>query len=297
MKQIPLRLGSSTSCLCRCVPDDFIATIHKSKVYSPEESKRLRSIAKSCGEAIGRSQIRSLECFLTVAMLDLGLDNPMLEMFRHIGDHCEVWSVHAPFSGVDMASPDDELRKQSVQWVSEAAKIGYGLGAKVLTVHSALEVPVDITREQRVRLAADSIAKVADVCGGLGIRVAVEILPRQCIGNKVPELMTMLELIDRPNVGACLDSNHSFPARELGDVVRTLGPLLTTLHISDHDDVDERHWLPGKGVIDWTAFIRTLREVKYTGPFVYEVTMTDPGISEAIATLERNYHGLMEAAG
>lgn len=296
MKQNPLRLGTSTSGLCRCIPDDFAAGIYKTTSYTDDEYRRLAPIAREAGVAIANSEIRSLEYFLTVAMLDPGLNNPIVEMFRNIGDNCEVWSVHAPFTGVDLASPDDEMRLQSVKWVCRAAEIGHGLGAKVLTVHSALEAPVSISREQRVELAAKSIASVADVCAGYGITVAVEILPRQCIGNSAPELLTMLDLIDRPNAGICLDVNHSFPASALAEVVRTLGKRIVTLHISDYDDVDERHWLPTKGVIDWTGFIHALREIKYSGPFLYEVSLNEATLADAIAVLEQNYNELMRAA-
>ena len=40
-----------------------------------------------------------------------------------------------------------------------------------------------------------------------------------------------------------------------------------TLHVSDFDGVDERHWMPGKGIVDWNDVIAALVEVGYEGPF------------------------------
>jgi len=54
-------------------------------------------------------------------------------------------------------------------------------------------------------------------------------------------------------------------------MARTLKEKLFTLHISDYDGVDERHWLPGQGVIDWRAFVAALKDINYTGPFNYEI--------------------------
>ncbi len=296
MKQRPLRLGSSTSSLIRSMPDDFSAIVQKSSAYSPEEYKRLAAVARECGNTLAKSNIKSVEYFVNLQMLDAGLDSPMVEMFKSMGKNVEMWSVHAPFSGVDLASPDKQLRAKSVGWVAGAGKIAHELGAKVLVVHAALEIKVDISREERVLLAADSLRQVADACKPLGVTVAVEALPRTCIGNSAPELLYLLDKIDRPNTGICLDVNHLIPASALSAIVRILGERIITLHISDHDDVDERHWLPKTGVIDWPGLVQALREIKYTGPFMYEVTLAKPTFAEAVEALEENYNEVMKDA-
>jgi hypothetical protein len=38
--------------------------------------------------------------------------------------------------------------------------------------------------------------------------------------------------------------------RDLAHTVRQLGDSLSTLHLSDYDGIDEKHELPGKGVLD-----------------------------------------------
>ncbi|MGI6296691.1 MAG: sugar phosphate isomerase/epimerase family protein [Armatimonadota bacterium] len=296
MKQRPLRLGSSTSSLIRSMPGDFSAIVQKSSSYTPEDHKRLCAIASECGEKLAKSDIKSIEYFVNVQMLEAGLNNPMVEMFKSMGRNVEMWSVHAPFSGVDLASPDKELRAKSVGWVSGAGKIAHDLGAKVLVVHAALEIKVNISREDRVLLAADSLRQVADVCKPLGVTVAVEALPRTCIGNCAPELLFILDKINRPNTGICLDVNHLIPASALSAIVRILGERIITLHISDHDDVDERHWLPKKGVINWPGLVQALREIKYKGPFMYEVGLSKPTFDEAIETLQDNYNDVMKDA-
>ena len=44
-----------------------------------------------------------------------------------------------------------------------------------------------------------------------------------------------------------------------------------TIHASDYDRKDERHWLPGEGVIDWPDFLRRLQASGYKGVFMHEV--------------------------
>ena len=38
------------------------------------------------------------------------------------------------------------------------------------------------------------------------------------------------------------------------------------------DGVDERHWMPGKGIVDWNDVIAALVEVGYEGPFTFELS-------------------------
>ena len=45
---------------------------------------------------------------------------------------------------------------------------------------------------------------------------------------------------------------------------------------SDYDDINERHWLPGEGKVDWTALYNALREVGYNGVWMYELGQSCP---------------------
>ena len=74
-------------------------------------------------------------------------------------------------------------------------------------------------------------------------------------------LLDLLADVDPSVAGACLDTNHLMADyATLPDVVRTLGRRLIALHCSDYDGVDERHWPPFRGVIDWAAFQAALRD-------------------------------------
>jgi sugar phosphate isomerase/epimerase len=295
MQRKPLRLGSSTSGLFRPLGENTLKLLTQSAILTPNETSALTETLGRCAEQIVGSQIRSIEYFAALPVLDLGLEQPMARMLNDIRDNCEVWSVHAPFGGVDLASPEADMRQKSIANVKRAADIAKGLGAKVLTVHPGLELQNMEPRSVRVQHSGESMAEIGAYCAEKDIRVAVEILPRKCIGNSLDELFKILEIADKPNVGFCLDSNHSFPAAALTDVVKKMGKRLFTLHISDHDDVDERHWLPMRGVINWPRFIMFLKQIGYTGPFMYETGLAYPEFGEGIKPLVANYNSLMKS--
>ena len=104
----------------------------------------------------------------------------------------------------------------------------------------------------------------------------------------------MLGHMDRGAFGLCLDVNHMMGAhRELPRIVEGLGGDLVNLHLSDYDGVDEKHWMPGEGVIDWKGFVAALRRIGYAGPYNYECKLYGDTAAERVAGFERNFDELM----
>lgn len=54
----------------------------------------------------------------------------------------------------------------------------------------------------------------------------------------------------------CFDTNHLL-LESHADFIGALGDRIATIHLSDYDGRDERHWLPGRGVIDWPDLCRS----------------------------------------
>jgi sugar phosphate isomerase/epimerase len=73
-----------------------------------------------------------------------------------------------------------------------------------------------------------------------------------------------------PDLRVCFDPNHLFDEEHTA-LLRAVGDRVAAVHFSDYDGLDERHWMPGEGVIDWREIVRTLSEIGYEGPYLYEV--------------------------
>ncbi len=43
-----------------------------------------------------------------------------------------------------------------------------------------------------------------------------------------------------------------------------------------YDRVNERHWLPGEGVIDWQELLDELKKINYSGVWLYEINLKCP---------------------
>ncbi len=68
-----------------------------------------------------------------------------------------------------------------------------------------------------------------------------------------------------------LDVNHLLHDRAEDILLELGGDCVKTLHISDYDFENERHWLPKEGKNDWMKIIATLEKIGYDGVFNYEV--------------------------
>jgi len=203
----------------------------------------------------------------------------------------EARTVHAAFgSPLDPSSLDPAVRVAGIDAFSAALDLAVRMQARIVVVHASAEPIADEERPARLAEAQRSIRTMAELAGSVGCRIAVELLPRSCLGNSARELLALLDDVDLSTAGVCLDTNHlmgDFAA--LPNAVRVLGPRLMALHCSDYDGVDEKHWPPMRGVIDWPAFLAALQDVGFSGPLNYEATLDGETPEEKLAFLEDNY--------
>lgn len=241
------QVGTSTSMLGECTHDDFVK-------------------ARDAG----------LQC-IELTMFGGGLDASQpaaLEILAARATHIKecglrLWSVHLPFGRQwDVASPDSEIASKAVESMKRFVQIGAGWGAQVAVIHPSTEPISDEERQDYLERSRCALQQVAQTAQSYGIKLAVECLPRTCLCNTSDEMLGLLANLD--GVGACFDANHPLqePSEEFA---RRLGRRILTVHMSDYDGMDEKHWLPGEGTINWSGVIEALAEGGYPGPFIFEV--------------------------
>ena len=103
------------------------------------------------------------------------------------------------------------------------------------------------------------------------------------------ELVELLETVDSPCLGVCLDTaNNLRMAEEPVDVVRKLAPFARAAHVKDVDARPEAAdmfaaWpsVPlGAGVVDIPAALRLLRHAGYAGVLALEIDYLHPGYGD-----------------
>lgn len=136
-----------------------------------------------------------------------------------------------------------------------------------LVLHPSSEPIADSVRARRIVNAQRSIMYLKPYADRIGAQLCIENLPRTCLGNTPEELLEIICGI--PGVKVCFDTNH-YSKGSIEHFMKILGRHIGTIHASDFDLVNESHWLPTQGKIDWQRFVKELRSNGYKGVFMYE---------------------------
>jgi len=97
---------------------------------------------------------------------------------------------------------------------------------------------------------------------GLAIAIAIENTRRS------DNISYLLSNIHSSSLGFCFDSSHHFLTdKQDFSLLDSFGERLVTTHLSDNDGLQDRHWIPGQGIIDWAMLAKRF-------PLSYEGCLT-----------------------
>ena len=212
---------------------------------------------------ISRSSIDDCEA------LDFELIDTLLNKYG-----IEPWSFHLPFipfQKIDISS--EELAEESLSYLDTVMERASAIGFTRFVVHPSGEPIDEDKRGARMERAKKSLFTLAELAKKYGAQIAVEDLPRTCLGRDADDMRELLSA--HPDLGVCLDTNHMLSSDPV-ELIYALGDKIITTHISDYDFINERHWLPGEGKIDWQRIIKALKDVGYKGAWLYEVDFGCP---------------------
>jgi sugar phosphate isomerase/epimerase len=237
-------------------------------LISPPDLQRIKQSGISCVEVTWQAKFMDLpHGSATKAYCE-----KVVQAIRESG--IDIWSVHIPYrSPWDISVTDPVEREKVLERVVSILALAQEWGVRQAILHPSYEPIGAEEREQRLSVCQESLMRLAPTAEANGIRLAVECLPRTCLGNSAQEIEALISV--HPGIGICCDVNHLF--KEPPEAfIRKLGSRIITTHISDNDGLDEKHWMPGEGVLNWKEIITAFAETGYSGPFMYEVRNPDP---------------------
>ena len=243
------------------------------------------ALCKSCG--FDCVELKNLDDNQGTKKLLLALSDENIEAGIHFR------SIHLPFGEEYDISHEDELVRNSTVWayinIIRSAAI---LRPEIVVLHASFEPVPDARRKQRMANCIDSLRLLCPRAREYGAKVAVECLPRSCLGNTSADLLFMISEV-KDQLGICFDSNH-LTKESNSDFIKNTGRHIVTTHFSDFDGVDEKHWLPGKGVLNWPQIISMLKHHGYNGPYIFETRSEDLPLTEALDLLKKSWREISE---
>ena len=152
------------------------------------------------------------------------------------------------------------------------------LGGEWVVIHPK-NLPHDplYSRKKALDANLEYLAPLIEEAKKVGVGIAVENMVdfrgsrRRYCGGDIYELIELVDTINDPAVGICLDTGHAnFTGIKCGPAIREIGSRLKATHINDNHGTGDEHLMPYFGTVDWTDTVRALKEIGYTGDFAYE---------------------------
>ncbi len=149
-----------------------------------------------------------------------------------------------------------------------------------MVIHT-LKFPLTTAREDVDRINADYLCSFLPYAEEYDVNIGVENLfvfdskrRRYCSQHGTPEEMNaFLDRLDHPRFVSCCDVGHcALTGCEPEDFIAGMSSQrLTMLHVQDLDYVDDRHYLPYQGMLNWEGITSALAKIGFEGPMNLEV--------------------------
>lgn len=199
--------------------------------------------------------------------------------------------VHVPYgSEINPSDLCDLRRRGVVEYLKEAFAVMDEFQPRGYVLHPSHEPVAMENREAHKKQLVKSLKELVKATKTM---VCLENMTRTLLCNTVDEMMEIVEQVDGLKI--CVDVNH-FLHDKPEDAILRFGNRVGTLHISDHDFINEMHRMPGLGKIDFMKVLGALETIGYDGVFNYEVTMSVGGyVLCTNEDIKNNYEWLFES--
>jgi sugar phosphate isomerase/epimerase len=173
-------------------------------------------------------------------------------------DHCDdLWSDHKPTR--------DAIVAQYTGWINDCAQ--HGIPIMVMHITDSLSLPAT---HRNAKYGLDSISRLLRAAEDLKITLALENTGRE---DYIDLVFSQLQ---SDYLGFCYDSSHHriYSEGKL-DFLKKISRHIVTTHLSDNDGKQDRHWLPGEGVIDWHRLTHIFSQIQYDHYVTLEVCASE----------------------
>jgi sugar phosphate isomerase/epimerase len=202
----------------------------------------------------------------------------------------------------DLAHPDAARRADAVAYFGEIVKVARDLGTTTvnsiapypfafavpwLPDRAAIQewrvaYPSGLDWDQNWRDYVEATKRCVGLCENANLRWAIEPHPYRYVANTA-SMLRLIDHVDSETLGCNVDPSHLLPVAETPHAaVYQLGRRVFNCHISDNWGDANAHFRPGKGKVDWRAFLRSLRDVGFDGSLCLELEDTT-GVSRGAA--------------
>ena len=193
--------------------------------------------------------------------------------------------VHGPFYGVKISAFDTKIQQTIRDRMMQALEFVEQVQATHMVIHSPFEYFgnqfLNLTKGKRLQLEIEAthstLKGVVSAAADLGCTIVIE-----NIFDKNPAmLLALVKSFESDYVKMSLDVGHALVMHKMGggpspdQWVAAAGEHLGHVHLQDTDGLEDRHWPPGKGDINFYALFEELKKLENTPRLILEMDKSD----------------------
>ncbi len=197
------------------------------------------------------------------------------------------YSIHAPFMDVNIASPQDQSRLNSIAQIKSSIDLANEINAEAVVVHPGLIsfLANKYFKKEVYEFANQSIKEIGDYAKNLGVMATIENMPNfeSMIYQNIVDLN---QLLVENEMHMTLDIGH---ANHVGYAPEDMiFDSIKHVHVHDNLGDDDSHLALGEGSIDLKYIINTLESKNYDGIYILEVNDYD-SIKKSYEYMKKNF--------
>ena len=197
------------------------------------------------------------------------------------------YSIHAPFMDVNIASPQDQSRLNSIAQIKSSIDLANEINAEAVVVHPGLIsfLANKYFKKEVYEFANESIKQIGDYAKDLGVMATIENMPNfeSMIYQNIVDLN---QLLVENEMHMTLDIGHANHVGYAPDEM--IFDSIKHVHVHDNLGDDDSHLPLGEGSIDLKYIINTLESKNYDGIYILEVNDYD-SIKKSYEYMKKNF--------
>lgn len=158
------------------------------------------------------------------------------QLQRRLKSHdLKIFSVHAPFMGVDVSADDEYIRTKAVRDIEKAVLIASKLDAEFVVMHISVHIK---DRKNRMENALRSLRTIRETCETFNVKPVVENTLPAMLNSTIEEMKMLAD----EGCLLCLDTGHSLIAGISNkEAYAELGNAVKIVHLHCNNSREDQH--------------------------------------------------------
>lgn len=243
----------------------------------------------------GPGRALEIQDFCQIGVLEQDHADLLAAWQKALDGHTGPRGIHGPFFGLDISTPDTEVRAIVQKRMLQALTVAERLGADLMVIHSPFNHWHQLNRANYPKVHPGLIAAAAACLEPVLARAAeigCTLVLENCDDTDPVARVEMARQIAHPNLKVSIDTGHAdichgrYDAPHVVDYIAAAAGHLAHVHLQDVDGYADRHWHPGDGRIAWGPVFEALAALSERPRLTLEVRSDLHRLPATVARLQ-----------